>query len=357
MASFLDTLFGGGAETDAANANKALLAQYGQTGNAALDTGLANSTGALNTGVNNAAGILGQNTGLYGNMLTQGTNTLNTGLTNQLGALGQAGQAYAPLSSFASQLAPSTQMYMNSLGLNGAAGNQAAVNAFQTGPGYDFQMQQGLNAIDRSRANSGMLNSGNTDIDALTYGQGLANQAYGGWQSNLQGLINPQLSALTSAAGGQATADTNMANAYGTNAAANTALQGTVASGLAGVNTNLANNQVNLGNTLSGLYSGDASNRVALQGGITSGNMAANNTQAAGEAAGAKNLLGAGLSIAGMVAGGPMGAALGGGLGSLFGGGSSGAAGAGLPGNSYYGPVSPTAGSSQSSSLFSRLFQ
>ena len=40
-------------------------------------------------------------------------------------------------------------MYMNSLGLNGAAGNQAAVNAFQTGPGYDFQMHQGLNAINR----------------------------------------------------------------------------------------------------------------------------------------------------------------------------------------------------------------
>ena len=170
-----------------------------------------------------------------------------------------------------------------------------------------------------------MLNSGNTDIDALTYGQGLANQAYGGWQSNLQGLINPQLSALTSAAGGQATADTNMANAYGTNAAANTALQGTVASGLAGTNTNLANNQVNLGNSLSGLYCGDAANQVALQGGMTSGNMAANNTQAAGEAAGAKNLLGAGLSLAGDGGGRPDRGALGGGLSSLFGGGSSGA--------------------------------
>jgi hypothetical protein len=291
-----------------------------------LDQGLAQTTGAVNTGATQAGNYLGQNTGIYGNLGTTGANTLNTGLTNQLGALGQAGQAYAPLSSFASQLAPSTQMYMNSLGLNGAAGNQAAVNAFQTGPGYDFQMNQGLDAVNRRRAASGMLTSGNADIDALTYGQGLANQAYGGWQSNLQGLINPQLSALTSAAGGQATADTNMANAYGTNAAANTALQGTVASGLAGTNTNLANNQVNLGNTLSGLYSGDASNRVALQGGITSGNMAANNTQAAGEAAGAKNLLGAGLNLASLVAGGPIGGAIGGGLSSLFGGGTGGTA-------------------------------
>jgi hypothetical protein len=171
-----------------------------------------------------------------------------------------------------------------------------------------------------------MLNSGNSSVDALKYGQGLANQAYGGWQGQLQGLINPQLSALTSAAGGQATADTNMANAYGANAAANTALQGTVAGGLAGTNTNLANNQVSLGNALSGLYSGNAANQVALQGGMTSGNMAANNMEAAGQAAGAKNLLGLGTAALGAIAGGPIGGALAGGLSSLFGGGTGGTA-------------------------------
>ena len=214
MADFLSTLFGGGAEQDAANANAAALTQYGTTGTGLLNTGLNQSTGAVNTGATNAANILGGNTGVYNNLGTSGANTLNTGLTNQIGALNNASGAYAPLSSFASSLAPGTQMYINSLGLNGPQGNAAATNAFQTGPGYDFQMKQGIDAIDRSRANSGMLGSGNTNIDAMTYGQGLANQAYGGWQSNLQGLINPQLSALTSAAGGQATVDTNMANAY-----------------------------------------------------------------------------------------------------------------------------------------------
>ena len=332
MASFLSTLFGGGAEQEAADANKALAAQYGTTGTNLLNTGLDQSTGAVNTGATNAAGLLGQNTGIYGNLGTTGANTLNTGLSNQLGALGQAGQAYAPLSALAGQLGAGTNMYLNSLGLNGAQGNQAAVDAFQTGPGYQFQLDQGLNAIDRARANAGMLNSGNTSIDALTYGQGLANQAYGGWQSQLQGLINPQLSALGTAAAGQSAADTNMANVYGTNAAANTALQGTVAAGQAGANTALAQNQANLGNALAGLYSGNASNQVALQGGVTSADMSANNTAAAGQAAGAKNLLNAGLGLAGLVAGGPLGGTIGSGLGSLFGGANGGTAASPLPG-------------------------
>ena len=109
MADFFSTLFGGGAEEEAADKNRALLSQYGTTGNAALDTGLAQSTGAVNTGATQAGNYLGQNTGIYGNLGTTGANTLNTGLTNQLGALGQAGQAYAPLSSLAGQLGGSTQ--------------------------------------------------------------------------------------------------------------------------------------------------------------------------------------------------------------------------------------------------------
>ena len=90
MAGFFDTLFGGGAEAEAADKNRALLAQYGQTGNAALDTGLTQSTGALNTGANAAGGFIGQNKDIYGNLLTSGTNTLNTGLQNSLGALKDA---------------------------------------------------------------------------------------------------------------------------------------------------------------------------------------------------------------------------------------------------------------------------
>src|SRR6478752_7049613 len=68
--SFFGTLFGGEAEQEAADKNRALLSQYGQTGNTALDTGLTSSTGALNTGANAAAGYLGQNRDIYGNLLS-----------------------------------------------------------------------------------------------------------------------------------------------------------------------------------------------------------------------------------------------------------------------------------------------
>jgi hypothetical protein len=349
MAGFFDTLFSGGAEREAADKNRALLAQYGQTGNTALDAGLSSSTGALNTGVGNAAGILGQNKDIYGNLLASGTNTANAGLSNQLGALGNAGAAYAPLSALASKYGGGTDMYLNSLGVNGAQGNQAAVNAFQAGPGYGFQMDQGLDAINRRRAASGMLGSGNADLDAIKYGQGLANQTYGDWQKNLGGLVNPELQAASGAATGQAGVNTNIANAYGANTAALLGLQGGVAQGQAGTNTALAGNQTALGNSLSNLYGTDASNRVALQGGITSGGMSANNTQAAGEAAGAKNLLGAGMSLASLAAGLPPGTF--GSMGSMFGGGGvSGAAGpTSVGGSQGFAPL-------QQPSLFGRMF-
>jgi hypothetical protein len=326
MAGFFDTLFGGGAEREAAEKNRALLAQYGQTGNTALDSGLTNSTGAVNTGAGNAAGLLGQNTGLYGGLRDAGQGYLNTGLQGGLTALQGAQGAYEPLSALAAKYGGGTDMYLNSLGVNGAGGNQAAVDAFQTGPGYQFGLDQGLDAINRRRANSGMLNSGNADLDAIKYGTGLANQEYGNWQTKLAGLINPELSATQGAATGVAGIGRDIAALYGADAAARVGLEQGVTAGQAGVNTNLAQNQVALGNSLAGLYSGDATNRVGLQGNITSGNMGANNTEAAGQAAGAKNLLGAGMSLAGLAAGGPIGTAIGGGINNMFGGGAGGTA-------------------------------
>lgn len=78
--------------------------------------------------------------------------------------------------------------YMDSLGLNGRSGNQRSLMAFQEGPGYQFQMNQGVQARDRSAAARGGLMSGG-QLKALTeFGQGLANQEYGNYQGQLQGL-------------------------------------------------------------------------------------------------------------------------------------------------------------------------
>jgi len=51
-------------------------------------------------------------------------------------------------------------------------------------PGYQFALQQGTQAIDRSAAAKGMLNSGNVLQELQKYGSGLASQEYGN-QANL----------------------------------------------------------------------------------------------------------------------------------------------------------------------------
>lgn len=79
-------------------------------------------------------------------------------------------------------------IYENALGLNGAAGAQQAQSMFQTGPGYQFQMDQGLRALDRSAAARGMLNNGAQGETLVGYGQGLANQEWGNWLANIANL-------------------------------------------------------------------------------------------------------------------------------------------------------------------------
>lgn len=106
-------------------------------------------------------------------------------------------------------------MLQNALGLNGAQGNAAATSAFQANPGYQFSMDQGLQALDRSAAARGLLNSGNQSTDVLNYATGLANQEYGGWLSNVGGLSQLGMTAAQGMAGEQNTL-AGLATNYGT---------------------------------------------------------------------------------------------------------------------------------------------
>lgn len=313
MASFLSTLFGGGAEREAADRNRASYGQYQTNALGALNSGLDRSVGAVTQGADYARNALGQNYSLYGDLGRTGTDILDRGRADSLATLGQAAGVYDPLRA---KYGAGTDLYLDSLGVNGAGGNQRAVDSFQAGPGYEFTLDQGLNALNRRRAAAGMLNSGNADVDALTYGTGLANQTYGGWQDRLAGLINPEMAA----ASGQAGVYGNMANVIGADTAARLGLASGVTQGQAGANTAAAANDVALGNTLGGLYSNDATNRTGVYGNVTSGNVAASNQQAAGEASGARNLLNAGMGLASLAVGGMGGGSfgsLGGSLGNL----------------------------------------
>lgn len=94
-------------------------------------------------------------------------------------------------------------MLQNALGLKGAAGNAAAQNAFQTGPGYQFALSQGLQGVDRGASAKGLLGSGNAAMALNDYAQGMANQEYGNWLSRLGGLSQMGLSAAAGQTGRQ----------------------------------------------------------------------------------------------------------------------------------------------------------
>ena len=218
MADFLSTLFGGGAQEDAAAKNAAALSSYQGTALPALQTGY------------------------------------NTGVTADNSAIA----GFTPLANLGQQYSSVAPILTGALGAGGPAGTAAAQAAFTNAPGYTGAVDAGLSAISRLRAGQGMGDSGNTNLDAQTFGQNLQNQQYNTWLQNLQQTAGMGLNATSGAATGQAAGYGSLANLgyqYGSD-------QGSI-----------ANN-------------------------VASGTIADNNMVAAGQAAGAKNLLGAGLSLA-----------------------------------------------------------
>ena len=237
MAGFFDTLFGGGAEREAAERNRALTSQYGTDAQGYLKTGYDTGTGYLN----------------------------------------QAIGAYQPLSELAQGYNKGGSLYLDALGVNGPEGNARGAAAFQNNPGYQGAVTAGLDTLNRRRAGQGMGASGNADIDALTFGQNLQNQQYGDWMTRLQDAGKTGVQTAGAVAGGQAAGYGNLSN-------------------------------------LAGQY---AQNQTGVIGNQLSSNVNSSNLQAQGEASGAKNLLGAGMSLASLAMGGMGGGGLGG---ALFGG-------------------------------------
>lgn len=91
------------------------------------------------------------------------------------------------------------------------------MNNWQQDPGYQFRMQQGMNAINASAGARGMRNSGATMKALMGYGQNLASQEYG----NVYNREYGRLSALAGF-GNQATqANAQAAGQYGQAAGSN----------------------------------------------------------------------------------------------------------------------------------------
>ncbi|MDO9364672.1 MAG: hypothetical protein Q7T60_17220 [Sphingopyxis sp.] len=119
--------------------------------------------GELGQGYDAAQGFLGQAGGLYGGMAAQGQQGLD--------------------------------QYKN---LTLGSGEDIQRQLEGTG-GYQFNLGQGLQALQRTRAAQGMLNSGNTDTDAMTFASGLAGNTL---NSERQALL-PYLSMYQQGTAGQ----------------------------------------------------------------------------------------------------------------------------------------------------------
>lgn len=154
-------------------------------------------------------------------------------------------------------------LYQDALGLNGATGNQRAQDAFQTSPGYQWNVDQSSDAAMRKMSAMGMLGSGNT-ADAITrLASNLGNQEYGSWLDRLNGLSGQGMTAANAISGNnQAAAGYQAGSATG-----EASLWDKLSSALGGLDTTLGTTQANLrsslGNSLSNIQTNMGQQMVA----------------------------------------------------------------------------------------------
>ena len=122
------------------------------------------------------------------------------------------------------------------------AARASAMQQFYTDPGYEFQMNEGIKALDRSAASRGLARSGAQEKAITRYGQGVAEQSFGNYVNRLANLAGVGQTATNSLASLGANTATNVGNA-------NMAAGAARASGYnaqAGVVNNLVNQGVGL---------------------------------------------------------------------------------------------------------------
>jgi len=79
----------------------------------------------------------------------------------------------------------------------GLGGGTPSLDEFQASPGYQFRLDQGNQALDRSAAGRGMLLSGAQLKSLNRYNQGMASQEFGNWFNRISGIADRGLNAAT----------------------------------------------------------------------------------------------------------------------------------------------------------------
>jgi hypothetical protein len=151
------------------------------------------------------------------------------------------------------------------LGIGPGGGGSVNPSGFQQSPGYQWQMDQGLTAVENSAAAKGGLSGGNTLKALQSYGTGLANQDWYNYLGQLGGLSASGQNAAANLGGIATTTGQGIGNSLITAGNAQ-------AGGIAGSTNALTGAINNLGGIgMSGNYGGGSSPfATPLYNGITS---------------------------------------------------------------------------------------
>lgn len=121
--------------------------------------------------------------------------------------------------------------------------NAGDFTGFEASPDYQFSLDQGNEALTRAAASRGSLNSGGTDVDLLTFGQGLASQNYGTYYNRLAQLAGMGQSAAQGLGGSASNAANNIGQIQAGNAANQGAIWGSTIGQLGGLYGQYLGNQ------------------------------------------------------------------------------------------------------------------
>ncbi len=115
--------------------------------------------GFLDQGQQQSMGYLNQNPGLYNTGYENAQGQINAGYNAANPYYQNAQSYYRPYQQVGNK---STAAYQDAMGFNGTEGSARSSAAFRATPGYQFALEQGQDAINRTAASRGMASSGNT---------------------------------------------------------------------------------------------------------------------------------------------------------------------------------------------------
>jgi len=145
---------------------------------------------------------------------------------------------------------------------DGKAAQDKELAAFQTTPGYQFRVDEGVKALDRSAASRGLLRSGAQAKGITDFGQNIASDEYGNYFNNLLKVAGM---------GSESTAAVNNTSAGLVSSGGNMLTQGGIARGsayAAGANALASGIGAGVNNAIGGAYLF----RNSLGGGSGTGN-------------------------------------------------------------------------------------